>query len=392
MKRILYIYRSVLPPILLLLAAGWNAGCSSGDETAELPETGRPGYMSEPIAFSGSIGEDKENVVRAALKDEATVFHLWGFKNMSYDDNGTAADETDDIYAAHQTVFPGYTLTYDAALTGASADNTAGWYYVGTVNGAEQTIKYWDYSAAAYRFFAVTGQKEEIAYGETTGADGALWGNLSFHVKAGIPVYVSELWFSNNAPGQPAYGQPVTLKFRQPLCQVRFMFIDEQGQPLHEGSPVVKSVAPGSLRFRPADISQKIAYGGDITFSYPITGTQRRETCEVTASATEAYDAFTIPYEDQTDVTDYAFVENLADNKKWYTVLPNLNQGAYTMSLTYNGAERTATVPANYMQWRPGHQYTYVFKLGDKAMTFQPYLFVYTEWQAGYTTDKPVKW
>ncbi len=388
---LLYMYRSMLPSILLVLAAGWNVGCSSDDD--DVPETIVPDNMTEAIVFGGTMSEMPDYTPRpASLKDETSSFHLWGFKTMTYDDNGTVGDESDDIYGNHQQVFPGYTLIYNNLLVGSSTENQSGWYYVGNINGMEQTIKYWDYAAKSYRFFGVTGNKADITYSEATDAGGALWANLTFNVNAGSPVYVSDLWFSNNGTGMPAYGQTVTLKFRHPFCQVRFMFVDEEGNPLDAMSSVVPHITPGSLKFRPTDTTKKIAYGGGITMSYPITGTQRVENATIVPSDTEVYNAFTIPYEDQTDVNNYAFVENQADNKKWYTALPNSSQGTYTMSLTYNGVERASVVPASYMQWRLGYRYTYVFKLGDKGLTFQPDLFVYTQWQAGYTSDIPVKW
>ena len=55
------------------------------------------------------------------------------------------------------------------------------------------------------------------------------------------------------------------------------------------------------------------------------------------------------------------------ERKKWYYVPPlgdsNKPQGAYIISATIDGKKSTATIPAEYMQWKAGYQYTYIFKI-----------------------------
>lgn len=60
-------------------------------------------------------------------------------------------------------------------------------------------------------------------------------------------------------------------------------------------------------------------------------------------------------------------------------------QSSYTLSLTYNGESRTTVVPAEYMTWMPGYEYTYVFKFTEESVSFVASLFVYTKWQSGYS-------
>ena len=38
-------------------------------------------------------------------------------------------------------------------------------------------------------------------------------------------------------------------------------------------------------------------------------------------------------------------------------------QGAYTISAIIDGNKTLATVPAEYIQWKAGYQYTYIFKI-----------------------------
>ena len=39
------------------------------------------------------------------------------------------------------------------------------------------------------------------------------------------------------------------------------------------------------------------------------------------------------------------------------------NNQSFTLTAKIDGQEDTATVPAEYMQWKAGYQYTYVFKV-----------------------------
>ena len=43
------------------------------------------------------------------------------------------------------------------------------------------------------------------------------------------------------------------------------------------------------------------------------------------------------------------------------------DQGTYTLTVTVSGEERTPVVPAEYMGWEPGFQYTYVFKITESG-------------------------
>ena len=52
--------------------------------------------------------------------------------------------------------------------------------------------------------------------------------------------------------------------------------------------------------------------------------------------------------------------------EKWYYVLPAENQGSYTIEVAVMTEEiKTAVVPAEYMSWQPGYEYTYKFKITE---------------------------
>ena len=105
-----------------------------------------------------------------------------------------------------------------------------------------------------------------------------------------------------------------------------------------------------------------------MTVSYPLVGTATSESYTTVGNTdpdpavSGALDAFTEDYDPEDDSKEYFISDN-----GWYTVLPNTAQGSYTLSLSINNVPRTAVVPAEYMQWKPGYSYTYVFKILDEG-------------------------
>ncbi len=326
------------------------------------------------IRFGGEIGlpEDQVAGTRAALEATHSTFCLYGYKNTTY-------DATADTYGDVQTVFPGYTLKHTAGTAGTTTDNTDDWAYV----GGAQTIKYWDYSATAYRFiayapatFAVTQTKTDDAVTLTFDTDATQ--------EADMP-YISTLWFSNNNyPNYPEYGSPVQLTFGAPICQVRFMLVGADGNPLQKGSIIASAIIKQSLAFKPAD-GTPIPYAGTLQATYPLTGKADAARLITVQAESATYPALSIPYEEGTANTWTIATEG----NKWYNLLPKAGQGDYTFSLqfmSHNGM-RSATVPAAYMNWQAGYRYTYVFKITEKDIEFQPQFFVYDKWQAGYSDE-----
>ena len=110
---------------------------------------------------------------------------------------------------------------------------------------------------------------------------------------------------------------------------------------------------------------------GTIAATYPLTGLPTATAPSL--AMTPAQDAATgflllsVPYEEETDALHV--VKDPTLYRKWYYVPPFANipyeQGPYTISVSVSGKKVEATVPAQYMQWKAGYQYTYIFKLSD---------------------------
>ena len=336
--------------------------CSSGSEQpADNPPL--PTTTEVAITFSGHE-EEEQAVSRGAyrragtpLSEKATTFKVWGYKNMS---------ENAGDYSGLQTVFPGYTVNWINGSAASTTTNSNGWEYVAQqTSGDEQTIKYWDWGAKAYRFFAVTGWSgtppDPPAAYEAHKTYGADKGNGTYEVSmladasnateiAAAPFF-SHLWFSTGNVGDypdKQFGKPVILEFLKPFARVRFLF---------NYSYAAEGVKLTDVSFRPTSNS-KIALKGSVTVSYSLTGTATKESYTTTPkadpTAEEVLNAFTEEYIPE-------------GTEKWYIVFPTLSQGSYTMHVTVNGTSKTAVVPAEYMSWKPGYSYTYIFKITEEG-------------------------
>ena len=299
-----------------------------------------------PITFNGSQGIEAA-VTRASgtpLHDAGVnQFHVWGYKNMT---SGT------------QTVFPYYQVDWHDNSAATSTTNTNNWDYIGTVS--DQTIKYWDWSAQAYRFFAATGCDSH----EADAPNNAYKINITADASSASAIddapYFSRLWYSTGNPTaypDKQFGKPVTLEFVKPYARVRFIYnyvYPREGITLSDQS------------FKPTDGS-KIARKGIVTVHYPTDNTKDKEWYTVGAQTGEGsgeLEAFTEDFDPENDTKIYSTCD-----KGWYTVIPNLTQDSYTLTVKVNNSTpaKTAVVPEEYMKWLPGYSYTYIFKITDKG-------------------------
>ena len=342
----------------MLMGMAWSCCSSDDSDEQDVPVT------STPIAFSAKEGEETAvnnggagarayGITRAtSLSDNnVTSFTVWGFKNLEYNE-GTG------VYGGLQTVFPGYIVNWIDGSAATTTSNSDGWEYVNQqTSGDEQTIKYWDFSAKAYRYFGVTGiagtdytaNDDNTEFTMTADCSGATDEAIATNM-AKAPFF-SHLWFSTgNVSDYPdkQFGKPVQLEFLKPFARVRFLF---------NYSFAAEGVKVTSPSFKPT-AGTEIARKGTFKVTYPLTGTATKESYTITKNASpaegEKLEAFTEEYIPE-------------GTEKWYIVLPVLSQGSYTMSVSVNGTAKTAVVPAEYMSWKPGYSYTYSFKITEEG-------------------------
>ena len=286
-----------------------------GDESIIAPEPLPEETEGLAIGFCSQLNEDDEQTTgtratrAGGLEDTHTSFKVYGYKTLS--DNSI------------QTVFNGYTVNYTSGTANTTESNTADWEYV----TGSQTIKYWDYSASAYRFMAVA-PADKGSFTNTSGQVTLTLSDLDA-TASGQPLF-SDLTLVSTTN----YGQTVTLKFKQPFAKVRYYFINSEGA----------TVTAAESSFKPTDTSKNIYGQGSLTITYPLVGSTYTATSSGTGTTT------------------------LGQANTTYTpVIPTANGCTFTVTFKKetSSEEKTAVVPASYMNWQPNYAYTYIFKVSD---------------------------
>ncbi len=318
------------------------AACSSN-------ETVEPSQEQKAIGFSGSM--QKEAAVTRAdrgledlLDPNNKTFKAWAYKNTAM---------SGDDYTDCQTVMSNYTVAYETS-TG-SDSNTHDWEYVG--KGSNQSIKYWDFSAYAYRFFAyalgkgstpspvtVTPSDDKVTF--ASAVDGS---------NDEAAPFFSELWFSNDKVAD--YGKVVKLSFLRPFARVRFIFTFMEGVDFGRESL-------SEIKFRPNPVGSTtptIPTAGNVTVTYPLKGTATKETWTIEPTGNvEAFDIDWYTTPSPSSIPDGVPADELPTTwpntpEKWYYVLPTDTQGSYRVEVKVLAGEvKEASVPAEYMVWKMG--------------------------------------
>ena len=342
-----------------LLAAVMLVSCSSdGGGTDETPQaiSFHSDYSTTQVSNSRAGGEGLEKYMQS--------FHLYGYKTVG---------------GALQQVMDNYTLNWLDGTAGTTSSNSDGWEYVGQGTGP-QTIKYWDHSASEYRFVAYKPQPASTSaypYTQTVSVDEAnkkitltmtglqymtlQWDTESsteavaeYSLADGTEVSEKELpFFARLWCKAPQTTAPVQLVFTRPLAHVRALVLR---------SETTDPVKITDVSFRPADATAKLPTREDFTVTYPLDGTEESWTStasDYTLDGMSFPDGANLP----ASGTQYALVPE-------YIMIPNSGNGDFVFSATYGFETHTASVPAQYMQWKPGVQYTYVFKITETNLIF----------------------
>lgn len=338
-----------------LISALCLLSCSSEQDKPETPEP-KPNVE---IAFGGANGiwQDAPTTRsgETGLETLFKSFRVWGYKNYAATSNSP------------QVIMDGYRVNFTQSSAGTTGSNTADWEYVGLTHpehSTTQTIKFWDYSASNYRFYAYTPAEPKII----TDSEGAFQIPFAYSENAtatSVP-YISDLWFSDNTDATSPYGKCVTLRFSPLIAKVRFKFT----YPANTKRVTITGILFGDSRFIKDQSTANTPLKGTITATYPLTGTPASYTpsfnWQTSAdTAAKGFLGLTIPYEEEGDAIH--ILQDKNQHNKWYYVPPfniaQYEQGAYTISAIIDGNKTLATVPAEYMQWKAGYQYTYIFKI-----------------------------
>lgn len=289
------------------------------------------------IAFASE--EADEEVMTRASAPLNRDFTVYGYKTVSEN--------------AH-VVFDGYSVTYNSGSAGTSVDNTHNYSYV---NGSTQTIKYWDFGASEYNFWGATGGSFADQGATLTINDLAL--------STTEPDPTNTVLFSALYHRSPVSTDVVRLLFKRPYTKVRVMFYT--GMTLTDKT--FDNIKITGITFGP-ESPNKIITGGSLKVTYPKSGVGP-ETYSTTTTASAVSLSFKNVQLDHTQGTasNNAVIAVPTDGSEFYYVVPNDYTTPFTLSANIDGEDKTAVVPANFMNWRPNFVYTYIFKIsGGKYM------------------------
>ncbi len=347
-KSILSAPQSTMTPMALIVATLLTCltACSSDNDSPEEPE------LQTSISFGASLPEatNVESGTRAeGLETKNTEFTVWAYKNKALiSGDGTPASPYN--YGNLQTVMSQYKVQWAENTANTTLTNTHDWDYIGI---DDQTIKYWDFDAKAYRFFGATpssaiGSALSVAKTDEK-VTFAITADATSETTIAATPYFSRLWFSNNnINSSNKYADVVQLEFIKPFARVRVMFTFAEGLEIPHATL-------SNISFKPADDTKQIPQSGTVTVTYPLTGTETAETITTEPSTSNTLAAITQDYW-VGDADDPAHLT-------WYTVFPIASQGVYQMTLNVEGVEKTAYVPAEFMSWDANYSYTYIFKI-----------------------------
>lgn len=344
--------------------------CLLSCSTPEQDDLLIPEPQQGSISFGGNSGSWQDAPTSRAgetgLETIEKSFRVWGYKN-------TGGNKTDG-FTEPQKVMDGYIVNWNQPAAG----STGNWEYSGIVNtklNATQTVKYWDYSATCYRYFAFSPEGAKVTTtilqegGNSTSQAGTTSeesssnqtdkaSKVSFQIpfeykedaKSSSTPYISDLWLSDNQNfgDNKKYGACVKLTFAPIVTKVRIIFKYPEN---------ITNISIKDISFKKTD--GEVSTAGNIRITYPITGTETQRVYSWEPTKNGIIN-LSVPYEEEKDK-----IHQTTEIGKWYFVPPIGEQGTYTMTATIDGKTSTAIIPAEYMQWKAGYQYTYIFKITE---------------------------
>lgn len=387
------------------------ASCSSDDFLGEIQGNEQNGATSA-INFGGDTGK----ITRATSSGSAAAdllennFVVVGFKGSNED---AANNKT---YA-----FDHYNVNFKDGSAFSTESNRAGWEYVNQdmkVKGTEpaaslaqsgatqQTIKYWDHSCASYDFIAFSMGKKDAAskYATPTHVDKANLKSAAYTLSGNVNT-LSECYISDmKTVNRDDYGKTVSMSFRHLASKVRMaLFETVPGYVISD----VKFYTDAARASTTTDNTEGTLIGkfnnsGTLTVFFPTTGTVNKDkkdynkahvsfSASTTAGETGVLDSKgfgAVNYNNQAEGTINAGSTYLSQNAAtpsycgagYQNVLPSEGKAsAITLRIDYkltsvdgtnetiNVKGATATVPAEYTEWKSGYAYTYIFKISQNT-------------------------
>lgn len=385
------------------------ASCSSDDFLGDTPGS-TPTSANSAIKFDGNAGKiSRTSNSGTPAEMLGNEFKIYGVKSGTTSGSG------------YNPVFINYLLWYDDENKNTTT-NKSGWEYVGE-NGkhgpndvvnltSPQTIKFWDYASADYRFvagapstaFEFKAKTEENDKSIESATIKGLGGHIKANTESGTntktepnPVYVAKPVVVSSGN----YKQPVTFTFIRHQTKVRvgiyetipgysissikfYKYADDATElSVDKDNNIILTSATADYFYGGTDINGTISYDwtktpAEYTFTY--TGNSLTKSKNwyggkfesgVPATASTA-----------TNIKDlYGTDGDMLDNG-YFTVLPTPSETEakpilikcdYTLTAddksgeTINVKGATAAIPAAYSKWNTNTLYTYIFKISENT-------------------------
>lgn len=384
------------------------ASCSSDDFLGEIQGNEQNGATSA-INFGGDTGK----ITRATKSGNEAAellennFVVVGFKGSKTD---AANNET---YA-----FDHYNVNFKDGSAFSTESNRAGWEYVNQdmkVKGTEpaaplaqggasqQTIKYWDHSCASYDFIAFSMGKKDAAskYATPTHVDKANLKSAAYTLSGNVNT-LSECYISDmTTVTEPNYDKtPVSMSFRHLASKVRMALFEIVPGYVISDVKFYDATSTTATADTEGTLIGKFNNSGTLTVYFPTTGTDHAAEKDYNKAHVKFTESTTpgetgvlnfkkfgaVNYNNQTEGQISAGTTYLSQNAAdpsycgagYQNVLPSEGAAsAITLRIDYkltsvdgsketiNVKGATATVPAQYTEWKSGYAYTYIFKISQ---------------------------
>lgn len=385
------------------------ASCSSDDFLGEIQGNEQNGATSA-INFGGDTGK-----ITRATETGATAagllennFVVVGFKGSKTD---AANNET---YA-----FDHYNVNFNKDSKNSTESNRAGWEYVnqdmkvkGTKPAAslaqsgasQQTIKYWDHSCKSYDFIAFSmGKGAASEYATPTHVDKDKLATAAYTLTGNVNT-LSECYISDmKTVTEPNYNDAsVSMSFRHLASKVRMALFETVPGYVISDVKFYTDATSTTTDNPEGTLIGEFNNSGTLTVYFPTTGTDHaaekdynkahvKFTASTTAGETGVLDSKgfgAVNYNNQAEGTINAGSTYLSQNAAtpsycgagYQNVLPSEGAAsAITLRIDYkltsvdgsketiNVKGATATVPAEYTEWKSGYAYTYIFKISQNT-------------------------
>lgn len=383
------------------------ASCSSDDFLGEIQGNEQNGATSA-INFGGDTGKITRDpsTGKTAAELLENNFVVVGFKGSKTD----AANN--DVYA-----FDHYNVNFKEGSAFSTESNRAGWEYVNQdmkVKGTEpaaslaqsgasqQTIKYWDHSCASYDFIAFSmGKGAASKYATPTHVDKGHLKDAAYTLSGNVNT-LSECYISDmKTVTEPNYIKTsVSMSFRHLASKVRMALFEIVPGYVISDVKFYTDATSTTTDNTEGTLIGKFNNSGTLTVYFPTTGIVNKDKkdynkahVKFTESATAGetgvlnHKGFgAVNYNNQAEGTISAGTTYLSQNAAtpsycgagYQNVLPSEGAAsAITLRIDYkltsvdgtnetiNVKGATATVPAEYTEWKSGYAYTYIFKISQ---------------------------